>query len=97
MSRAVDADGGVAGGVVQAGGEAASGRADEVDLHIDGHRPGQALVQAEQDVGGDDPAPGRCVGGGEGGGDAEQPADHEELLATEPGGEGLWGGPQRVS
>src|SRR5690606_22670477 len=45
-----DADGGVSGGLVESGGESAPGGPDEVDLHVDGHRPRQALVEAEQDV-----------------------------------------------
>ena len=52
-------DAAVAGGLVQPEREAAALGTDEVDLHHDGHRPGEALVDAEQDVGGDDPAPAR--------------------------------------
>ena len=47
----------VAGGFVEAHREAAPGGADEVDLHDDRGRPGQSLVDAEQHVGEDDPAP----------------------------------------
>jgi hypothetical protein len=52
-------DSAVAGGLVQPQREAAPLRPDEVDLHHDRHRPGEALVDAEQDVGGDDPGPAR--------------------------------------
>ena len=54
-----EGDAAVAGGLVEPEREAASARADEVDLHHDGHRPREALVDAEQDVGGDDPRPAR--------------------------------------
>jgi hypothetical protein len=48
----------VAGGFVEAHGQPAALRSGQVDLHDDGGRPAQALVDPEQDVGGDDPAPG---------------------------------------
>src|SRR5712691_4176936 len=50
----------VAGGFVQAEGKPPSPRSDEVDLHIDRGRPGEALIQAEEHVRKYDPAPGRC-------------------------------------
>ena len=50
-------DGAVAGGLVEAHGQAALAGADEVDFHDDGGRPGQALVDAQQHVGGDHPSP----------------------------------------
>ncbi len=53
-----DGDGAVAGGFVEAHGEPAAGGADEVDLHDHGGRPGEPLVDTEQDVGEHDPAPG---------------------------------------
>ena len=55
-----DRDGPVACGFVHPHGEAASGGADEVDLHDHGRRPGESLVDAEQDVGEDHPSPARC-------------------------------------
>lgn len=85
------ADGSVSGGLVEAGCQSAAGRSDEVDLHVDGHRPGQALVEAEQDVRGDDPVPGRCPGEHEGDGDSEQPSGEEELPAAEARGQGSGG------
>ena len=45
----------VPGRFVEAEGQAAPARTDEIDLHDHGRRPGQALVDAEQDVGGHDP------------------------------------------
>ena len=50
-------DGAVAGGLVESHGQAALAGADEVDLHDDGGRPGQALIDAQQHVGRDHPAP----------------------------------------
>src|SRR5579864_1021531 len=52
-----DGDGAVPGGLVQAHGQAAAGGARQVDLHDHGGGPGQALVDAEQHVGEDDPSP----------------------------------------
>ncbi len=54
-----DGDGAVAGGFVEAHRESAPGGADEVDLHDHRRRPGEALVDAEQDVGEDHPSPSR--------------------------------------
>ena len=56
-------DAAVAGGLVEPERQAAAPGADEVDLHHDGHGPGEPLVDAEQDVGSDDPGPAR--GGGD--------------------------------
>ena len=50
----------VAGRLVQTEREPAPLRPGQVDLHHDGHRPGEALVDAEQEVRGDDEPPGRC-------------------------------------
>ena len=50
-------DGDIARRLVQAKGEPAVPRTDEVDLHQDGGRPRQALVDPEEDVRGDDPGP----------------------------------------
>ena len=50
-------DGAVPRGLVEAHGEATPFGADEVDLHDDRGRPGQALVHPEEDVGEDHPAP----------------------------------------
>jgi hypothetical protein len=40
-----DGDAEEAGGLVDAQGEAAAARSDQVDLHVDRHRPGQSLVR----------------------------------------------------
>jgi len=50
-------DGNVAGCLVEAHRQAAAGGADEIDLHDHRARPGQALVEAEEDVGDEHPAP----------------------------------------
>ena len=84
-------DGEVAGGLVEAHGQAAAGRADEVDLHDDGGGPGQALVDAEQDVGGDDPAPGRRPDQQQRHGQADQPAGDQDGFAAVPVGQGAGG------
>ena len=47
----------VAGGFVETHGQAALAGSDEVDLHDDGGRPGQALIDAQQHVGRDHPSP----------------------------------------
>src|SRR5687767_3766629 len=47
----------IAGRLVQPERETASHRTDKVDLHHDRHRPGQTLVETEEDVGGDDYPP----------------------------------------
>ena len=59
MRKRGDADGEIAGELVEADREAPRLRPDEIDLHDHRHRPGEALVDAEQHVGGDDPAPAR--------------------------------------
>ena len=77
-------DAAVAGGLVEPEREAAALRADEVDLHDDGHRPGQALVDAEQDVGGDDPGPARRDGDQQRHGQRDRPAGDQQPPAPEP-------------
>src|SRR3954470_11011703 len=54
-----DSDAAVAGGFVEAESESAPARSDEVDLHDDGHRPRESLVDAQQGVGRNDPSPAR--------------------------------------
>jgi len=51
----------VAGGFVEAEREPAPARAGQVDLHDHGHRPGEPLIDAQQQVGGDDEPPGGGV------------------------------------
>jgi hypothetical protein len=52
-----DADSKIAGELVDAHCKTASLRTDEIDLHDHGHRPAEALIDPEQHVGEDDPAP----------------------------------------
>ena len=81
-------DGGVSGGLVEAHRQAAPGRADEVDLHHHGGRPGQPLADAEQDVGEDDPAPGRRPDQQQRDRDGDEPAGDQDRFAAEPVGPG---------
>jgi hypothetical protein len=83
-----DGDGAVAGGLVEAHGEAAACGADEVDLHDDGGRPGEPLVDAEQDVGEHHPAPRGRPHQQERDGDADEPAGDQHGLAAVPVREG---------
>jgi hypothetical protein len=76
-----DSDAEVAGGLVDAEREAAAAGADQVDLHVDRHRPGQALVDAQQDVGGDHPGPAGAVGEHERHRQADDPARDQDGLA----------------
>lgn len=80
-------DGAVAGGLVEPHGGAASVWTDEVDLHDHGHRPGQPLVDAQQDVGDHDPTPRRRPDQQQRHGDRGQPAGQEYGLASEAVGE----------
>src|SRR5262249_48149285 len=63
--------------------EAAAARSREVDLHHDGHRPGEPLVDAEQQVGGDDEPPGGREPDQQWHRQRHQPADHEQPLASD--------------
>ena len=83
-----EGDGAVAGGFVEAHGEPAAGRADEVDLHDHGGRPGEALVDAEQHVGEHHPAPRRRPHQQQRDRQADEPAGDEHRLAAEAVGEG---------
>ena len=76
-----EGEGPVAGRFVEAHGEPAALGADEVDLHDDGGGPREALVDAEQDVGGDDPAPARRPDQQQRHRDADDPAGDEHRLA----------------
>ena len=79
-----DRDRAVAGGLVQAHGEAAPCGADEVDLHDHGRGPRESLVDAEQHVGDDDPAPRRRPHQQQRHRQADQPSRHEHRLAAHP-------------
>ena len=76
-------DAAIARGLVEPEREAPPVRADEVDLHHDGHGPGEALVDAEQDVGGHDPAPARGDGDQEGNRQRDRPTGDQEPAAAE--------------
>ena len=77
-----DADGEIAGELVEADRQAAALRPDEIDLHDHRHRPGKALADAEQCVGGDDPVPARRPDDHERYRQAEQPAEDQDALAA---------------
>jgi hypothetical protein len=77
----------IAGGLVQAQREPAPAGAGEVDLHHDRHRPGEALVHAEQHVGGDDEPPGGSQPDQQRHRQRDQPADDEETLPADPLGD----------
>ena len=81
--RGGERDAAVAGRLVEAEREAAALGTDEVDLHHDRHRPRQALVDAEQDVGGDDPAPARGDGDQQRDGQRDRPAGDQQPPAAE--------------
>ena len=89
--RAGDEGGGgdaeVAGRLVEAEREPAPPRPGEVDLHHHRHRPGEALVDAEQQVGGDDEPPRGREPDQQRHRQRDQPADHEQPLAPEPLGQ----------
>ncbi len=72
----------VAGSFVQAHGQTAPGRADEVHLHDHGGGPRQALADAEDHVGGDDPAPGGSEDQQQRHGDGDQPAGNQHGFAA---------------
>src|SRR5262249_703102 len=76
------ADSEVSGELVEADCETALAGADEVYLHDDGHRPGEALIDAEQHIRGDDPFPGRCPHDQERHRQADPPPQDKRLLAT---------------
>jgi hypothetical protein len=77
----------IARGFVQAEREAAPLRSCQVDLHDDGHRPGKALIRAEQDVRGHDEPPRWGESDQDGDGERDQPAEDKQALATDPFGE----------
>ena len=81
------AHGHVPGGFVQAHGHATATRPDQVDLHVHDHRRGKALIDAEAQVRGDDPSPGRGPGEQERDRQAGRPAGDQQVLAGVPGGQ----------
>src|SRR6516162_8558684 len=72
----------IAGELVQAHGQAARLRPDQIDLHDYGHRPGKALVDAEEGVGSDHPIPAWRPDYHERDGQANEPTEYENALAT---------------
>ena len=78
----------VPGGFVQAHGQAAARRPDEVHLHHDGGGPGQALADPKNHVGGDDPAPGRSENQQQRHREGDEPTGDEDRLAAVPVREG---------
>jgi hypothetical protein len=77
-----DCDAEVAGGFVQAHGQAAAFWADEVHFHHHGGGPGQALADAQDDVGGDDPAPVRGEDQQQRDGQGDEPAGDQDGFAA---------------
>jgi hypothetical protein len=80
-------DGAVAGGLIDPYRQTTPDRADEVDLHDHGRRPGQALVHTEQEVRRDDPRPRRGEDDHQRHGQADEPAGDEDRLAAEAVGQ----------
>src|SRR5665811_550100 len=78
----------VSRGFVEAHGQSAPVRADEVHFHHHGGGPGQSLADAEDDVGCDDPSPGWSEDEQQGHGDGDQPAGDQHGFAPVPVGEG---------
>jgi hypothetical protein len=73
----------IPGGLVEPHGEAAAVRPDEVDLHDHRGRPGEALVDAEQHVGEDNPRPARSERQQERHRDTDEPSGHQRGLAPD--------------
>ena len=77
-----DADREITREFVEADREPARLWADQVDLHDHRHRPGEALVDAEQRVRRDDPAPARSPADHERNRQADEPAEDQHVLAA---------------
>jgi hypothetical protein len=73
----------VAGSFVEAHRESTLRRSDEIDLHDHRRRPRQPLVHAEKHVGDDDPTPRRCPDQQQRNRQSDDPAGHEDWLASE--------------
>ena len=74
----------VTGRLVQPERQAAAPGPGQVDLHHDGHRPGEPLVDAEQQVGADDVPPRGGKANEERDRQRHQPADHQQALTADP-------------
>ena len=79
-----ESDAAVAGGLVEAERQAAALGPNQVDLHHHRHRPGEALVDAEEEVGGDDPGPGRCDADQQRDGQGDRPAGDQQTAPAYP-------------
>ena len=77
----------VTGRLVEAQRETPPRRPGEIDLHHDGHRPRESLVDAEEHVGGDHEPPGRRQSDQQRHRQREEPSDHEQPPAAEPLGQ----------
>ena len=82
-----EGDRAVAGGLVDPGRQAPPDGTDEVDLHDHGHRPGESLVHAEQQVGRDHPRPGWGEDDQKRHRQTDEPTGDEDRFATESVGE----------
>jgi hypothetical protein len=82
-----DGDSQVSGGLVQAERETSPDGADEIDLHDDGHRPGEALSGTEEEIGGDDRLPRRSERDQRSNGEHEHPPGDEDTLSPPSFGE----------
>ena len=73
----------VTGELVEAHGQPAPRRPDQVDLHDHRGRPAQTLVDAQQHVWHDDPAPGRRKYDQQRHGQPDHPPSYQDLLAAD--------------
>ena len=68
--------------LIQADRQAARVRPHQIDFHQHGHRPSKPLVDAEQRIGGDDPAPARRPHQHERHRQPDGPPQHERMLTA---------------
>jgi hypothetical protein len=81
-------DAAITGGLVEAEREATAIGSDEVDLHDHGHGPREPLIDTQQRVGSDDPAPARRDRDHEWDRQRERPAGDQQPPAPGPRGSG---------
>src|SRR5579863_7980877 len=77
-----DADGEITRKLIEPHGESARFGPNEIDLHDDRHRPREALIDAEQCVRRDNPAPARSPANHKRHRKADEPAENEHMLAA---------------
>ena len=77
-----DTDGEITGEFIEPDREPSRFRSHEIDLHDDRHRPGEALIDAEQRIRRDNPAPARPPGNHERNRKADEPAENKHMLAA---------------